>query len=180
MSEPFVKLSPSAVEVAEVAFRQYARSLHGYLTRRIHRGADVPNLTMEIYERFLRTQQGTTVVNPRAFLFRIARHVVADAHRLEASRPLIIDSDAVDIAGQSLELTQPDDAGEQLDSERELQRVREAMKQLSPVHQAVLWLAVHDGLAHKEIARRMNLSVATVGLYVCESRARLRVLLDRI
>jgi RNA polymerase sigma-70 factor, ECF subfamily len=179
MSEAKFKASKTACALAAMAFRQYAPSLHAYLTRRIHGGADVPNLAMEVYERFLRTQRIETVQNPRAFLFRIARHVVADAHRLEASRPLTYDSQLAVEAGESIELASSDDFGEKLDTVQELQRVRQAMKQLSPMHQAVLWLAVHDGLSHKEVAKRMGLSVTTVGLYVCEARARLRTLLER-
>jgi len=179
MSEARPKASRAAIELAAVAFRQYAPSLHAYLTRRLHRGSDVPNLAMEVYERFLRSKHAEEVENPRALLFRIASSVIVDTLRLEASRPVTYDSDAAAKAGETLELAVPDDFGERLDHAQELRRVREAMNQLSPMHQAVLWLAVHDGLPHKDIATRTGLSTSTVGLYVCEARARLRTILER-
>jgi RNA polymerase sigma-70 factor (ECF subfamily) len=179
MSEVRYKASKTASHLAAVAFRQYSESLHAYLVRRLHRGSDIPNLAMEIYERFLRTRQIETVDNPQAYLFRIASHVVSDAHRLEGSRPVTYNSELADEAGERPDLAVPDDIGERLDAAQELQRVRKAIEQLPAMHQTVLWLAVHDGLAHKEIARRTGLAVTTVGLYVCEARARLRTLLGR-
>ncbi len=172
------KTSQAALARAAMAYRQYAPSLHAYLSRRLHSRSDVPNLTMEIYERYLRTRQLEVIENPRAFLFRIASHVVADARRLESRQPLTFDSAVTDRAAESLELSTPDDNDRQIDATRELRQVRTAMRQLPPMHQAVLWLAVHDGLAHKEIARQTGLTPATVGLYVCEARARLRKMVD--
>jgi DNA-directed RNA polymerase specialized sigma24 family protein len=92
---------------------------------------------------------------------------------------LSYNSDAVDELTEKAEFATPDTLGEQLDLAQALQRVGEAMQELRPMHRAVLWMAVHDGLSHKEVARRTGLTVATVTLYVCEARAQLRSLLDR-
>ncbi len=179
MSGTKPKASKAWSDLAAVAFREYTPRLHAYLARRLHRGSDVPNLAMEVYERFLRTDRIESIRNPEAWLFRIAQSVVSDARRMETSRPLSYDSDAVDELTEKAEFAAPDTLGEQVDSAQELQRVGQAMMKLRPMHRAVLWLAVHDGLSHKEVARRTGLTAATVTLYVSEARAQLRSILER-
>jgi RNA polymerase sigma-70 factor (ECF subfamily) len=179
MSAARTKASKAWSDLAVVAFREYTPRLHAYLARRLHKGSDVPNLAMEVYERFLRADRADSIRNPEAWLFRIAQSVVSDARRMEASRPLSYDSDIVDQLTERAEFATPDTLCEQLDSAQTLRRVGEAMKDLRPMHRAVLWLAVHDGLSHKEIAERTGLTPATVTLYVCEARAQLRSILER-
>jgi RNA polymerase sigma-70 factor, ECF subfamily len=179
MSGAKPKASKAWSDVAAMAFREYTPRLHAYLARRLHEGADIPNLAMEVYERFLRTDRIESVRNPEAWLFRIAQSVVSDARRMETSRPLSYDSDTVDELTEKAQFAMPDTLGEQLDSQQALQRVGEALAELRPMHRAVLWLAVHDGLSHKAVAQRTGLAAGTVTLYVCEARAQLRSILDR-
>jgi RNA polymerase sigma factor (sigma-70 family) len=179
MSGSKPKSSKALSDLAAIAFREYSPRLHAYLARRLHQGSDVPNLAMEVYERFLRTNRIESIRNPEAWLFRIAQSVVSDNRRMEASRPVRYDSNAVDEATETAELATPDTLGDQVDSEQQLQRVSEAMQELRPMHRAVLWLAVHDGLSHKEVARCTGLTAATVALYICEARAQLRSILVR-
>jgi RNA polymerase sigma factor (sigma-70 family) len=169
----------SASRLASIAFREYAPRLHAYLMRRMHASADVPDLAMEVYERFLRVKRIDAVENPRAYLFRIASHVVGDARRLEAQNPVAYDSVAVESAANNPELATSDPIAERLDFAQELREVYRAIENLPAMHQAVLLLAVRDGLSHKEVAQRTGLTVSTVKLYVCEARARLRTLLNR-
>ncbi len=168
-----------AASLAAVAFREYAPRLHAYLLRRMHGGADIPDLAMEVYERFLRVKRADAIENPRAYLFRIAAHVVGDARRLETQSPVTYDSEAIENAANSLELATADPVTERLDFAQELKDVYRAIGTLPAMHQAVLLLVVRDGLAHKEVARKTGLTVATVKLYVCEARARLRTVLNR-
>lgn len=179
MSTAKFKASGSASRLAAVAFREYAPRLHAYLMRRMHGSADVPDLAMEVYERFLRVKRVDAVTNPRAYLFRIASHVIGDARRLETQSPVTYDSGLVEDAADSLEFATTDAVAERLDFAEELREVYRAIEQLPAMHQAVLLLAVREGLSHKEVAQKTGLTVATVKLYVCEARARLRTLLNR-
>jgi RNA polymerase sigma factor (sigma-70 family) len=165
----------TAVRAVSAAFQQYAPRLHRYLVRRIRRTVDAEDLTQEIFERFLRSQQLDAVRHPQAYLFRIASHVVADSLSQDERSVVRFDSEMVDDADRSLEHAMPDALAEQLGLAQELQR---GLLELPPMHAAVLLLAVRDGLSHKEVARRTGLSVSTVGLYVCEARARIRVSLE--
>ncbi len=159
------------------AFREYLPDLHAYLVRRMHRGSDVPDLTMEIYERVLRNRRPDEIENPRAYVFRIASNVAREARGLEAQSRVAFDSAAVD--GASRRLAAPDDVMERVGNDQELQELEKAIAELPDMHQAVVFLALRDGLPHKEVAKRTGLSVGSVGVYVCEARARLRAILGR-
>lgn len=166
-------------DIAARAFRQYARVLQRYLARLTRAGADIPDLSGEVYERFLRVKDIEAVREPRAILFRIARFVVTESLRMQSTHAITFDSEAMTKAGDRLEVAHHDAVDQQTDAERELRRVREAMKKLPPMQQAVLWLAVHDGLSYSEISKRTGLTINTITMYVCEARARLRALVDR-
>ncbi len=170
------KPAGAAVRAASVALQRYAPRLHGYLVRRIRRASDVPDLMQEVFERFLRTGNAATVRDPQSYLFRIASHVVADSLTAQEHSIVTYDSEVVEQADRNLEHATADNMAEQLNLARELQR---ALRALPPMHSAVVLLAIRDGLPHKEVARRTGLSVKTVGLYVCEARARIRMMLEQ-
>jgi RNA polymerase sigma-70 factor, ECF subfamily len=169
--------SAAAIRLAMAAFREYLPDLHAYLVRRMHRGSDVPDLTMEIYERILRNRRPDEIENPRAYVFRIASNVVREAQGLEARNIVAFDSETVDHAGRSMPSS--DDVMERVGHDQELQALEQAIANLPPTYQAVVLLALRDGLSYKEVAARTGLSVGSVGVYVCEARARLRAILGR-
>jgi RNA polymerase sigma-70 factor (ECF subfamily) len=169
------KDSQIATRAVSAAFRRYAPALHRYLLRRIRRSSEVADLSQEIFERFLRVQDSESVRHPQAYLFRIASHVVSDALTKEEHALVSFDSQAVQRADDSLEHASEDHATE-IGLAQELDH---AIAELSDMHRAVLLLAIRDGLSHREVATRTGLTVSTVGLYVCEARARIRMLLNR-
>src|SRR5262245_34557005 len=87
-----------AIRLAQAAFREYLSDLHAYLLRRMHPGSDVPDLTMEIYERILRNRRPDEIDNPRAYIFRIASNVAREAQGLKLQSLVAFDSDATERA----------------------------------------------------------------------------------
>jgi RNA polymerase sigma factor (sigma-70 family) len=166
---------PGALEHLEELFRRCSPELHRYIQRRLRRGSDVPDLTQEIFERFLRGDWRAKVRNPHAYLFGIASHVVADARMAEQRDVVTYDSEVSGQAGESLEVSVPDSA-DRVCFEQELLA---ALKQLSGAHCAALLLTKRDGLTCKEAALRMKTTEGTVRVYVCEARAQLKILLKR-
>ena len=169
-------MSRAAISLAAAAFRKYSPGLHRYLSRRIRGSTSVEDLTQEIFERFLRVTVADSIRNPQAYLFRIASHVVSDSLLRDERTVVMYDSEAADERTENPAVVAPDDMSDQIALSQELQR---ALSQLPDMQRAVILLAVRDGLSHSEVARRTGLSVSTVGLYVCEARARLRSALSR-
>jgi RNA polymerase sigma factor (sigma-70 family) len=164
-----------ALNRLEEIFRRCSPQLHRYIQRRLRRGSDAPDLTQEIFERFLRGDWRAKVRDPQAYLFGIASHVVADARMAEQRDPVTFDSEISGKAAESLRSSVPDSA-ENLSFEQELS---DALQQLPATHCAALLLTKRDGLTCKEAALRMKTTEGTVRVYVCEARAQLKMLLKR-
>lgn len=165
----------SALRRLEDVFRRCSPQLHRYVQRRLRRGADVPDLTQEIFERFLRGDWRAKVRDPQAYLFGIASHVVADAMMAEHRGLVTYDSELTAKAGELLASSIPDST-ESVSFEQEL---LDALQRLSPAHRAALLLTKREGLSCKEAAMRMKTTEGTVRVYVCEARAQLKILLKR-
>src|SRR6267378_6385638 len=97
MSERTAKV-PVARLVA-LAFRKYAPELHRYIERRMRRPGMAPDLTQDIFERFLQIEDTDVVRNPQAYLYGIASHVVREALFREDQSLVTYDSDAVEETG---------------------------------------------------------------------------------
>lgn len=168
------KTPDSLTQLAGLAFRKYSPALHRYVLHRIQQKAEVADLTQEIFERFLRIDKAEIVRNPQAYLFGIASHVVSDARMKEDKSLVTFDSEAASLAGETLSRALPDDMADRVAVAQDL---KFALSRLPATHRAVLLLVKRDGLSYEEAARRMQLTVATVTLYVFEARAKVKMLL---
>lgn len=175
MPEQKAKPSRDLASAVGAAFESYAPELHRYLRRRVRNAATVPDLTQDIFERFLQVPPTETVRNTQGFLYGIAFNVVSE-YRYRQKRGFVdFDSTVVDAAGEQLEHSIPDDT-ERLALHQEL---RYALRKLPPVHRAVLLLVKREGLSYAEVAKQTGLEEQTVAQYVYEARARVKQLLKR-
>jgi RNA polymerase sigma-70 factor (ECF subfamily) len=157
----------------DAAFRRYSPELYRYVLRRLRRPADAADLTQEIFERLLRSEGVAKALNPQAYLFGIAANVVADARMAEGRSPVTYDSESSRQLAEALPNAFPDLA-ERVELEQEL---RTALAQLPEMQRTALLLTKWEGLSIQEAAARMNLAAGSVAVYVCEARARLKILL---
>ena len=175
MTEPKDNYQTWAAPFAGSAAQRYARELHRYLLRRLGRPQDVDDLAQEVYLRLLRLDETKCVQKPLAFVYGVAAHVVAD-FKLEASAEeahLTFDEDAVQQWSEQPTEVLPDELGERVALERQLEW---ALKQLPPTQAAVLLAHKRDGFSYEEIAQRLKLSVNTVEKYLTQAKAKLRTL----
>jgi len=168
------KLDHPVARLAALAFRKYAPELHRYIERRMRRRGMAPDLTQDIFERFLQIEDADVVRNPQAYLYGIASHVVREALFREDQSLVTYDSEAVEEAGGRLDHALPDDMAERLALQQDLKR---ALAELPAMHRTVLLLVKRDGLSYEETARRTHLNVNTVTTYVFEARARVKMIL---
>jgi RNA polymerase sigma factor (sigma-70 family) len=168
------KPATRALRLAALAFEKYAPQLHRYIERRVRRPGASPDLTQDIFERFLQVADADAVRNPQAYLYGIASHVVREALFREETSRVTFDSAAVDVAGQRLENALPGDMVEQLALQQDLKR---ALATLPAMHRAVLLLVKRDGFSYEEVARKTGLSASTVNSYVFEARAKVKMFL---
>lgn len=176
MPEQKTKPTLEFTSAVAAAFEKYAPELHRYIRRRVRNPATVPDLTQEIFERFLQVPPTETVRNTQGFLYGIAFNVVREYRYRQEHSFVAFDSDALASAVERMEHAVPDDLVERLAIRQEL---RYALEKLPPVHRAVLLLVKREGLSYAEVARKTGLEESTVTKYVFEARARVKQLLKR-
>lgn len=149
---------------SEVEFRAFydatARPLRAWL-RRIAGQEHVDDLAQEAYLRLLRTPARTLPVDERrAYLYRVASNLVADAWRAEKRR-----GPATSVDADTLPAV-PARPGEVLDMSRALGRLRLGERTL-------LWLAYVERASHREIARALDVREASVRVMLSRARRKL-------
>lgn len=152
---------------------RYHRQLFRFLMRRLRNSQQVQDLAQEVYLRLLRVENHGDIQEPLAYVYRTAGNVVAE-YRLRQHREdkrMQFDSDATEWAAEHSPHLSPDEHAEQLNSELTLKRVLEA---LPPMYRDVLILRACRGLAYKEIALQLSLSVHTAEKYYFKALASVR------
>jgi RNA polymerase sigma factor (sigma-70 family) len=160
-------------DLAQLAYQRYRGGLKRYLMRRLDRAQDAQDLAQEVYLRLLRVDAAELVRQPRAYMFRIASHVVYE-FRLREEREkehVSIDSTALDHLADRVSGPATGDFAEGASLESELARL---LERLPPVERAIVLLQKREGLSYKEIARQLGLSVHTVKKYLFRALLRLR------
>ena len=159
--------------LAVSAFSRYAERLRGFFGRRLHQSCDVDDLAQEVYLRLLNTDPAH-VRKTLPFILGVASHVLADHLRAETQERERFPSagDAPQVLREQPSETLSDRLDDCLSVRQEISA---ALKQLSPVHAAALVLHKRDGLSYEEVAKKLNLSVHTVHVYLRAARAQIRM-----
>lgn len=174
MFDPKSKRQAEQPNAVGSAFRKYAPGLHRYVTQRVRYPHDAPDLTQEIFERFMQVPQKDVIRYAQAYLYSIASHLISEWREREERGLVTYDSSAMQSAAESLDNSSPDDLADRLSIEQDL---RYAMAQLPPMQRAVLLLAKREGMTHEEIAQKTGLLTSTVTNYVSEACAKVKLLL---
>jgi len=167
---------PSAANrLTALTFQGYAPQLRRYVLRRLRTPEDALDLTQEIFERFMRVDHVEAIRNPQAYLFRIASHVVSEALARDEHSLLTYDSEQALKAAETFDPAAPEPLAEQLGLEHD---IRAALQSLPDNHLIALLLVKGEGLSYEEAAREAGLSENTIGTYVKQGRAKLRLALE--
>ena len=164
---------PEAVPVTQAEFesfyRETARPLSLYLARICGDRALAEDLLQETYLRFCRARVPASRADWKAYLYRIGTNLAADWWR---------HSGRWDARSVSRDLAQVDtrDRESDLIRRRELDR---AFAEIKPRERALLWLAYVEGSDHREIAKALGLSRASVKVLLFRARHRLAAVLER-
>lgn len=136
--------------------------LLGYLRRMWPRSQDVEDLAQEAYARLYQAALLNRPVNARAFLFTIARHLMADRIRREriVSIQAIGDLESLNV------LVDEVSAERQVTAHQELSRLAEALDALPPKCREVVWLRRVEELSQQQVAERLGITVKTVEAHI--------------
>ena len=165
----------SLTDVA-MTFIENTTFLKRFLSRYFSNRQDIEDVVQETYLRAHIEEQKKGIEHPKGFLFRVAKNVALK--KLSRKSRQITDY-IEDLSSPEVFETEASVA-EHLEAEELLGLYCEAVSTLPPKCREVFLLRKVHGLAHKEIAARMDLSLSSIdkylrrGILTCEAFVRER------
>jgi RNA polymerase sigma factor (sigma-70 family) len=156
---------------------EHRLALQAFFRRRPASNCDAADLTQEVYLRLLRAADEREIANPEAYLFTVARNLLAEhavsRQRQEARRVTFRDSLV------EKELAIDPGVDREIDHEAQVRELREAIKSLRAPLQAALIMAYQHDMSYSEIARKLNVHRSMVGKYMTQALRACRKQLQR-
>ncbi len=162
----------------EVAFFQlyerYSRRLYGFVLRYIKQEADAEEIVQEVFIKIWETRDKIDVYSSfESFLFTIAYNATISLFRKRAREKKYL---------EHLKSLQQAEAVPNLIDEIQFNElndtVQSLLNELTPRQKEVFQLSREQGLAHEEIAKKLNISVNTVKKHIANTLAFLKSRLD--
>jgi RNA polymerase sigma factor (sigma-70 family) len=136
--------------------REHGRALRRFLSSKLrHASADVADIFQEIFVRLLRVRNHDSILNPQAYLYTIASHVLQQHFLKRTADPIAmgLDESAAEIqAGTAM------DPAEEAELQQTIANFGRALEDLSPRAYATLVMYRCEGLTLEEIGRRLGVS----------------------
>ena len=157
----------------ESLYRATWQPLLSYALRRTQSPADAADVVGEVYAvAWRRCADVPAGDDARLWLFGVARHVLSNQQRGASRRERL--------AARLTDAVQPvaPDPAETFEERASAAAVIAALDELSPSDRELLTLSAWDGLAARDVAVVLGVSVALVRVRLHRARARLRRVLD--
>lgn len=167
--------SDRRVASVSAAFVENSLFLKKYLARYFTNAQDIEDVAQEAYLRAFAAEQKKHIEQPKAFLFRIAKNVALN----ELTRKSHQITDFIEDVSASIVFDTAASAEEEVDAQESFGLYCEAVVSLPEKCRQVFLLRKVHGLAHKEIAARMSLSVSSVEKYLRQGVLTCRAFLDQ-
>lgn len=148
-------------------------SLKQYLMRFFVRRQDVEDVLQETFLRAFQSEQNQEIRSPKSFLYKIGKNLALSEKSAKASQLMMY----VGEFDESSVIDTKPSAEDSLELEQRIAILNEVIQALPPQCRRVLVMRKLFGLSHKEVARRLNISVKTVeqhltkGLQHCHQHA---------
>ncbi len=162
----------------EVAFYQlyerYSRRLYGFVLRYIKQETDAEEIVQEVFIKIWETRDKIDVYSSfESFLFTIAYNATISLFRKRAREEKYL---------EHLKSLQQVEAAPNLIDEIQFNElndtVQSLLNELTPRQKEVFQLSREQGLAHEEIAKKLNISVNTVKKHIANTLVFLKSRLD--
>lgn len=148
-------------------FSGHYRHLVKFLSRRLGAHAEVEDLAQEAFLRLLRVERAELIRNPHAYLNQVAANVLLE-WRLRARQQRPHSSHALE------SLTVDESLEDEIAQQSTTRLMREAVRELTPLCQAVVLLRSQQDLTNEQIAARLGISRRVVKRHIEIAYAQLR------
>jgi len=151
-------------------YRDHFGAVRAYLARRLGCPEAGREAAQDVFLRLLLWPQTTLIENPRGFLLRTARNLAIDLLRTESMRPVI-----EPIEDHEDTLVDPvSDPARIAEARLRLRALAKGIGNLPPRCRDVFFLHRFEGLTHKEIASRLDISTKMVEAHLARAMLHLR------
>lgn len=169
-------------EALEEIYRRYHRQVYYYVVRNFSRKELAEDIAQEAFLRVYRSRKSYEPTAKFAvWLYRIVRNLCIDEGRRYWNRNVTRETESVVDESQNSPLDLlPDDnfnVREQLDEERDMKTIRDAIDQLSPEQREVIVLNKFHGLSYQEIGEIIGSNAESVKQKAYRAHLRLREVL---
>jgi RNA polymerase sigma-70 factor (ECF subfamily) len=169
-------------EALEELYRRYHRQVYYFICRNYGRREQAEDIAQEV---FLRVFRGRKAYEPTArftvWLFRIVRNLCIDESRRYWNRNVSREAETIFEEGQisplDLVADEERDARRQIDEERDLKTIKDAIALLSPEQREVIVMNKFHGLSYQEIGDIIGSNAESVKQKAYRAHLRLRELL---
>jgi RNA polymerase sigma factor (sigma-70 family) len=150
-----------------IEFETGKTALRRYLGRFFARSQDVEDALQEVFVRAYAAEARGPILLPRAYLFRVAKHVALNeiARRKNSATDSVEDFPDPDVVGSG---TQPG-VEQEVDGRRRLALFANAVAALPSQCRKVLVLKKIEGLSQREIATRLGIAESTVEKHLAKA-----------
>lgn len=155
----------SAVNPLVSAFQEHYADLLAFLARRMGNVEKAADVAQDTYLRLASLSDTAQILEPRAFVFRVASNLAIDRLRQEQRRSALHDdvSDNHDFCDP---LASPE---KQFLAAEAIEQLDKSLAQLPSKARLALLLNRLEGLTHAQIAVRLDVSESTVGKYIVQA-----------
>lgn len=161
---------PSPDTLLSSLYRDHFGAVRTYLARRLGCPEAGREAAQDIFMRLLLHPQAAPIENPRGFLLRSARNLAIDLLRTQSARPVI-----EPIEDHEDTLVDPvSDPARIAEARQRLRALAEGIGNLPPRCRDVFFLHRFEGLTHKEISGRLDISTKMVEAHLARAMLHLR------
>jgi RNA polymerase sigma-70 factor (ECF subfamily) len=155
-------------------YLRHIGALRGFLAARVGCRETAGELAHESFVRIMTCDSGESILDPRAFLFRIAGNLAIDHWRANPVRS----DQFVDIAEYEHLVADSPGPERYAIARQQLDRLRWAVDSLPPRCREIFVIHKFDGVAQKQIAAQFDISLNAVEKHLIRALVQLRRHLD--
>ena len=156
------KRKSRSLSAVSASFLENNTLLKGFLARFFCNQQDIEDVAQETYLRAFIAEQNQNIERPKAFLFRIAKNVALNELKRKSKQI----TDYIEETGISVVIGSAAAADQEVEAEEALGLYCAAVAALPEKCRQVYLLRKAHGLARKDIAERMSLSLSSVDKYL--------------
>lgn len=156
-------------------YTKFNGQLTRFLGKAVSKDSDLFDLSQEIYLRMLRVKNPELIQSPRAYLFKVAIHVIDEWRNSNREQYVHVENDennAIDSSNKYL-CSGLNGSSKKID-------LNKALTLLPEIHSTTIIMKWHYGMSYKEIAQELDLSERQVKRYIVKGYTELRIKLMRM